>query len=211
MSEKIPYLFNHCNEIFKKYIATKDEQYIEELESEAYRYSLASAYYFLGYIYYYEIGLETDNSKVRELNLTYAKGYLESAIDKLKETEQDDNRMYRIHNLLAWIYESGELGESDCEKAYLLYLEGIKSDEPSFSYQRLGYLSYWGYGCKQNFSDALKYFEKSNSDLGDLYLGEMYRDGTGVKQDYKKAVAYFNSAIEKGNEEAKEYLEEMKR
>ena len=58
--------------------------------------------------------------------------------------------------------------------------------------------------------EAVKWFEKA-AERGNVeamyYLGECYRDGSGVDEDQKKAVEWFTKAAEQGHEEAKAELE----
>lgn len=68
----------------------------------------------------------------------------------------------------------------------------------------------WG-TCKEEMNrEAIKWFAKA-AELGNVeamyYLGECYRDGSGVDEDQKKAVEWFTKAAKQGHEEAKAELE----
>lgn len=196
-NSKRPCLFDYSEKVFLNYMNTKKKEYLDDLEFSAFQANTASSFYFLAYIKYYAVGCEHDP--------IMAKIYLEEAIKLLPEVNIDDPRMYRLHELLAWIYESGEIATPDFERAYQLYLEATKSDNPVYSYERLGFLHYWGYGCNQNYFEAISCFIKAaenGSSFAHYYLGTMVRDGEGVEKNVAKAVEHFEKAAECGNEDA---------
>ena len=57
----------------------------------------------------------------------------------------------------------------------------------------------------QRYEDALPYLQKA-AEGGDttaqLYLGNMYREGLGVKKDYAKTIPWFEKAAAAGNPRA---------
>ena len=60
---------------------------------------------------------------------------------------------------------------------------------------------------KQNYTKAFKWFEKApNIGAAQHFLGMMYEDRIGVKQDLKKAVTCYEEAIQLGRREAKNNL-----
>lgn len=194
---KRPCLFEYSEKVFLNYIKTNSKEYLEDLEFSAFQSNTASAFYFLAYIKYNAIGCEHDP--------IMAKVYLEEAIKLLPDVNIDDSRMYRLHEMLAWIYESGEIAAPNFERAYQLYLEATNSDNPVYSYERLGFLHYWGYGCNQDYLEAISYFIRAaeiGSSFAHYYLGTMYRDGDGIEKNVVKAVEYFEKAAECGNEDA---------
>lgn len=68
----------------------------------------------------------------------------------------------------------------------------------------------WGTRKEEMNREAVKWFAKA-AELGNVeamyYLGECYRDGSGVDEDQKKAVEWFTKAAKQGHEEAKAELE----
>ena len=66
--------------------------------------------------------------------------------------------------------------------------------------RRLG--NYYSTGINKDLKKALEYFCKA-SDYGDVWssnkVGEMYRDGWGITQDYNKAKQYFELSARSGN------------
>lgn len=61
----------------------------------------------------------------------------------------------------------------------------------------------------KRYEDALPYLQKA-AEGGDttaqLYLGNMYREGLGVKKDYAKTIPWFEKAAAAGNPRAQTYL-----
>ena len=78
---------------------------------------------------------------------------------------------------------------------------------------RLGYLYYRGEGCEQNKEKAEEYFNKSvdyyyeeDSSPCD-FIGDFYKD----EEDYEMAIKWYSRAVDEGDDEAKEKLEELKK
>jgi uncharacterized protein len=66
---------------------------------------------------------------------------------------------------------------------------------------RLGYLYYQGKGVKQDFKEALKWFQKAaeqGTEEAQFNLGGMYYQGKGVKQNFKEAAKWVKKAAEQG-------------
>ena len=64
------------------------------------------------------------------------------------------------------------------------------------------------YETKQ-YQDALPYLEKAataGNTQAQLYLGNMYREGLGVKKEYAKTSPWFEKAAAAGNARAQTYL-----
>lgn len=101
----------------------------------------------------------------------------------------------------------------EAEKAFILYgdkdaeayvLEAGGKGHPKGQF----YLAYmYVYGSKDFQKDEKKGIElfKQSADQGtiaaQLIVGDMYRDGKGVRQDYSKAVDYYQKAAEQDNEQ----------
>ncbi len=189
--------FDRLEKIFLSYLDNPNKEDYERLEWDAFNMNDESAFFFLAYILYYAKGVER--------NVSLAKVYLEESVKKTNMCEGPDERIYKANELLGWIHESGELGNKHFDIAYSLYLEGTKSDNPRFSYERLGFLNYWGYGCKKSYENALNYFDTASmlgSPFADYYLGVMFRDGEGTRKSLENSIRYFKKSAEKGNEDA---------
>jgi TPR repeat protein len=66
-----------------------------------------------------------------------------------------------------------------------------------------------GHGVKQDYSEALKWRQKSanqEEETGQLSLGRMYENGHGVKQDYVEAYKWIFLGAENGFEKATKEL-----
>lgn len=189
--------FEHSEKIFLNYLDNPNKEDYEKLEWDAFNMNCESSFFFLAYILYYAKGVER--------NVSLAKVYLEEVIKRTNDCVEPDERIYKANEMLGWIYESGELGSNYFDTAYSLYLQGTKSDNPRFSYERLGFLNYWGYGCKQSHENALNYFDTASmwgSAFADYYLGVMFRDGEGTRKSLEDAIRYFEKSAEKENEDA---------
>ena len=77
---------------------------------------------------------------------------------------------------------------------------------------RLGFMYYRGYGVKQDYAEAVKWFRKS-AEQGhagaQCNLGVMYDNGYGVQKDYAEAVKWFRKAAAQGHTAAQEALKQL--
>ena len=59
-------------------------------------------------------------------------------------------------------------------------------------------MSFYGYGIKQNYADAIKYFneylEKNSSYTALKFLAKIYENGLGVEKDLPLAKKYLSRA-----------------
>lgn len=62
---------------------------------------------------------------------------------------------------------------------------------------------------EQNQFEWYKKVAENGNAKAQFYLGEMYEYGTGVKQNYAKALEWYKKAADNGNAEAQSYLGEM--
>ncbi|PKY60851.1 HCP-like protein [Rhizophagus irregularis] len=77
---------------------------------------------------------------------------------------------------------------------------------------RYGDCLYNGKGVKQNYSEALKYFEKAAEDgikIAMYNAGNMYYNGNGCTRDIEKAKYYMNLSAYNGHELAIEFLDKF--
>ncbi len=106
---------------------------------------------------------------------------------------------------LGIIFENGIGVSVDYEKARYYYEFGA-DDGIAECYTRLGILFLEGTGVKKNYETALDYFYKGRN-FGDsenacLWLGYMYENGFGVKQNHLFARKFYAVAAFKGNANA---------
>jgi TPR repeat protein len=70
-----------------------------------------------------------------------------------------------------------------------------------FELDNIGDNYYLGIGVPQDYTEALKWYQKS-ADAGDDYaefnIGKMYEKGQGVQQNYAKALAWYQKAADQG-------------
>lgn len=63
-----------------------------------------------------------------------------------------------------------------------------------------------------NYKEAYNVFNtlaEQNSAISQFYLGVMYKNGYGVKQDYTEALKWFELAADQGDDDAQVYLGNM--
>ena len=88
--------------------------------------------------------------------------------------------MFRIIQLLFFIFVNSALYAADFEKTYEAYKEG-------------------------NYEVALSGFlelASENHMKAQFYLGAMYREGKGIDQDYSKSLGWYQKAAEHGEPKA---------
>ena len=99
---------------------------------------------------------------------------------------------------------------NDYESAFYYWTKATEYGSVG-AYGNLGWMYYWGNGCKENNDKAYQYFMKAytinpDNDFVLFYLGLMHVYGYGVKKDVMQGKAYLKRAAELGNEDArKEY------
>lgn len=100
--------------------------------------------------------------------------------------------------------------KKDFESAFYYWTKATEYGSNG-AYGNLGWMFYWGNGCKENNDKAYQYFMKAHAINPDdeftlYYLGLMHVYGYGVKKDVMQGKAYLKRAAELGNEDArKEY------
>ena len=100
--------------------------------------------------------------------------------------------------------------KNDFESAFYYWTKATEYGSVG-AYCNLGWMYYWGRGCKENNDKAYQYFMKAyainpDDDFILFYLGLMHVYGYGVKKDVMQGKAYLKRAAELGNEDArKEY------
>ena len=113
------------------------------------------------------------------------------------------------------MYFDGLGGEKNPKKALELYKTALSEDklqaELNFGLAYLKGIDN-GHTILDNYIEAKKWFEQAASDgepLSRYYLGMIYYDGMGIKQDKQMAAEWLTLAAEIGNEKAQLLLGEM--
>lgn len=161
----------------------KDALTYFELASE---YDNAEALYYLGEMYYHELGVELDNPKCLQYYIAAADlGHADAAFT-------------------AGFMYYGNLIDIDVDyKAaayYFMKAIDLGSTYSSSAYRYMGYMYHFGQGVYPDYNVALKYYNESVK-LGDTSaltsLAEIYESGGyGVDQNYEKALEYYRKALE---------------
>ena len=128
----------------------------------------------------------------------------------------------KAQNKLGWMFFSGRGVEQDYAKAVECYSEAAEQGKATSQYN-LGNMYYKGRGVELNYTKAFKWFKKAAAHIdqvvrlnmreGPIYdrpefapaqynLGVMYAKDQGVRQNYKKAINYYQKAAERGHAEA---------
>jgi TPR repeat protein len=112
---------------------------------------------------------------------------------------------------LALLYLEGKGVHPDTVKANALFHKALpaiieKANEGDlFWMTRLGTLYNFGFGVKEDYKEAAKWYSKA-ADRGYAFaqfnLGVMYENGLGVKQDYAVALKLYQKAVEQGDVDA---------
>ena len=141
----------------------------------------------------------------------YQKEEYEKAIEAFQKGVEANGHAYCAY-ILGRMYYSGEHVKKDYSKAFeLLSISANKDYGPAYFY--LGCCYDFGYGTKQNYSEAFKWFKKSVEEENDIYsannLGVLYRDGKGTSVDYNEAFKLFTLSAEGGNANAQKNLARM--
>jgi len=164
--------------------------------------NLAYIYYMIeGYVdddkafYWYEKGAAASNTNaLNGLSLCYQYGIgtapdMDKAIDLLLQAAEDG--MASAHNNLGFL-----LYETDPELALFHYHEAEKLGEPDNG--SLGAM----YEEKGDFENALRYYQKDDSEIGAFNLGNFYQKRLATAKDTKAAIGYYQTAIDGGYDKA---------
>lgn len=127
---------------------------------------------------------------------------LEKAI---KYFEMHPENFPKIAFDLASIYYYGQGNLKDLNKA-IFYFNIAKENGSTLAVDYLGN----AYLEMENYEKAKEYFEMNLNNPKNLFhLGEIYYDGHGVEEDYKKAFEYFDKSMKLGNKMARSYIGKM--
>ena len=119
------------------------------------------------------------------------------------EQAAERGNYYSASNLVV-IY----MKEKDYEKAWHWAKVGVgyNGSNKKNILDNMGYMSRYGYGCKKDTSQAMKYYEESyhlGSDYAAFALGEIY---THVYYNYAKALDYYAEAVKRNYVRANTYI-----
>ena len=191
-----------------------------------------SAWYYLGFMYYYGQGVSQNYQKAfKWLLLAAGEAYCLGGrffIDDVDdeddyEVEPDLQRYLDNHDNYFRIYSDGEqaalaiIGDAyrdgcgvkqDYSKAVACYKEAGGSDSACKS---LGDMYRDGLGVEQDYSKAAEYYERAASRNADAMdsLADLYRNGQGVAKDPAEAMKWYMKAAQNGSSDAKKKIMEM--
>ena len=99
----------------------------------------------------------------------------------------------------------------DFEKAFEWYSKAVENDD-IWAASNLGKLYYQGKGCTQDKAKAEELFEELFNEFAECgnvmkTIGNFYSE----QEEFDKAIMWYSRAVDEGDEEAKEKLEELKK
>lgn len=148
---------------------------------------LDTAQHSLGKCYYFGYGVDEDKVKA-------VKWYRKAA-----EQGNDDAKTN-----LGWCYYCGFGVSENVQKAEELLLDAANEDN-NLAMLRLGHIR----TDEGNVPRAIDWYKKAaehGRSYANVCIGEIYRNGNGVKQNYAKAYDYFKKAANDGEKDAQNYL-----
>lgn len=166
-----------------------DIDYIEAVKwyRKAAEQGFDTAQWLLGDCYYCGRGVDEDKVKA-------VKWYRKAAEQGNADAKTD----------LGWCYYCGDGVAENVEKAEELLLDAATEDS-SLAMLRLGHI----YINDGNATRAIDWYKKA-AEHGEAYadtcIGEIYRNGNGIEQNYEKAYGYFKKAANDGEKDAQNYL-----
>ncbi len=141
-----------------------------------------------------------DSKAMNALGLVYMRGLgVEADSEKaIQWLEKAGEAGYpRAYQNLGTMYKYARCGvPQDFEKAYAYFLKAVQVGGVSALYDT-GYMLYKGFGCKQSYPEAARYFEEgANHDFPPcMYmLGLCYRNGYGKEKDTERARFWLDRA-----------------
>ncbi|GES84522.1 kinase-like domain-containing protein [Rhizophagus clarus] len=147
--------------------------------------------WFLGLLYYYNIGVSKDENKTFELflkaadnNYSIAQVYLAKCFNDGYGTEQNKNLAF------SWYQKAAE-NKSIIGQFYL------------------GYCYEFSIGTEKNETKFIEWYQRATDNgnvTAKLYLANCYRLGNGVEKDVTKAFNYYKTLAEKGISDAQHQL-----
>lgn len=184
----------------------------------------------LGHMYLYGEGVREDDERAFELlskaydagdtGVTYTlAGLYEDGtgtpqdIEKAIElyTEAVDLGVPEAYAMLGYYYETGTRVPRDTDRAIALYRAGIEEHDP-YAARRLGIILIYDRGSNRANIDEglqlLRFAAENDEDTAMSCLGQIYYHGEIVPQDKTLAKKWLQRAVDAGNEDAEEFLDE---
>lgn len=166
-----------------------DEDNVEAVKwyRKAAEQGLGTSQFSLGKCYYFGYGVDEDKVKA-------VKWYRKAA-----EQGNDDAKTD-----LGWCYYCGFGVAENVQKAEELLLDAANEDN-NLAMLRLGHIR----TDEGNVPRAIDWYKKAaehGRSYANVCIGEIYRNGNGVKQNYAKAYDYFKKAANDGEKDAQNYL-----
>ena len=131
------------------------------------------------------------------------KEHIKNAINLLTQASKRKHVLAKIY--LAKIYFDGIGVEKDLSKAFGLYYELHKLEEPIGTYNCAVFLEN-GWGTPLSYQRAFELYSYAAKELNfpeaQRALGSMYFAGRGVEKDYKEAWKWYDKAARQGNARA---------
>ena len=133
----------------------------------------AKAQFFIGYYFYFGVGLNKNYSK---------------AVHFFKKSAKNNNAMAQCYLGHAYFHGNG------VKKSFATAIKWFSMSNNAVSNRHLGIIHYHAFGVKQDRKKAFEYYQTA-SELGDseamCRLAEVYRYGIGTRKNYQKAYQWF--------------------
>ena len=145
------------------------------------------------YYFYNHEGIVQDNKKAIEwYKKAYEAGYsVDFTINQIARSYSSDGGSGDNSEALRWWHIGEDKGYSMC-------------------IANLGWAYRWGQGVAVDYQKAMEYFRRASEIDSNSYaernLGDMYLNGNGVSSDRAAARSWYEKAAEKGDEDAKKWL-----
>ena len=110
---------------------------------------------------------------------------------------------------LGYCYEHGQGVDKNNVKAFEWYRKSSEQGNADGQW-RLGYCYEHGIGVERNYAKAYKLYNNAaeqNNEKGLYFVGHCYEEGIGVPQNINKATEWYKKAANKGDSQAKEWLQ----
>ena len=125
------------------------------------------------------------------------------------DDEEEASSVKAVNEYWEKVKEAFRQGQYDTARQYLLLL--VEEGDADAMY-RMGYFYQHGLGVKQDYAEAMNWYEKSADNgfgMAMLNIGYMYFHALGVEQSYDKAFSWYQKAAYAGVASAKTNLGQM--
>ena len=155
---------------------------------------IASAQYYLGFMYYHGQGVRQDYAKAGDW------------FGKAAGAGHKEAQYY-----LGFMYCHGQGVNQDDKESAKWFGKAARNDHAQ-AQNALGDAYRSGRGVKQNFQEAVKWYKKADASgiaAAQISLGDMYLGGEGVEKDSGEAMKWYLKAAQQGNADARSKLEQI--